>query len=429
MRVIVLIRQNINEVSLLSFLLMFFGFMSSGNSYGQMITHTVNPWPCHTIDNTSSGADGVKFGDINNDGRSDLVVGWEEGGITKLYLNPGPEKVRSRWPGVIIGSTPDVEDAVFTDMNADGKMDILSCSEGNTRKIQIHRYFGRKILNSKKWQQKILPASDKKMQWMYAIPLQVDKKYGIDVVASAKGKNAEIGWFEAPKRKRNLGDWKWHTINPVGWIMSIIRHDMDGDMDTDIVITDRKGDQQGCRWLENPGPGLSQYSTWKSHIIGCEGLEVMFMCIADLESDGTHEMIVCERTEQSIRIYKKHDNHKLKWEETIIALPPFTGRAKSVEVGDLNGDGKYDLIVSTNTYGGGKYGLIWLNGAEISQPGTPKFLPISEMHNAKYDKVELIDLDEDGDLDVIICEENFGEHSKGLGIVWYENQLGMQAEK
>jgi hypothetical protein len=26
-------------------------------------------------------------------------------------------------------------------------------------------------------------------------------------------------------------------------------------------------------------------------------------------------------------------------------------------------------------------------------------------------------------LDVLICEENFGENSEGLGIVWYENRI------
>jgi hypothetical protein len=30
-------------------------------------------------------------------------------------------------------------------------------------------------------------------------------------------------------------------------------------------------------------------------------------------------------------------------------------------------------------------------------------------------------MDKDGDLDVLICEENFGDNSRGLGVVWYEN--------
>ncbi len=37
----------------------------------------------------------------------------------------------------------------------------------------------------------------------------------------------------------------------------------------------------------------------------------------------------------------------------------------------------------------------------------------------KYDRIELLDLDGDGDLDVLTCEER--HEGKGLGVFWYEN--------
>ena len=54
----------------------------------------------------------------------------------------------------------------------------------------------------------------------------------------------------------------------MGWVMSILTHDMDGDGDTDIVVTDRKHAHRGCRWLENPGKRNKQKKPWQSHIIG-----------------------------------------------------------------------------------------------------------------------------------------------------------------
>jgi hypothetical protein len=149
----------------------------------------------------------------------------------------------------------------------------------------------------------------------------------------------------------------------------------------------------------------------------------MFMAMADMDSDGQEEAVVAERSSQTIRIYKRLDEKGLKWQEQIIPLPATTGSAKSVEVGDLNQDGIRDLIISTNTNGQAKYGLIWLDGKRIKDAQATDFLEISDAHNAKYDKVELVDMDGDDDLDILICEENFGDRSEGLGVVWYENQL------
>ena len=62
-----------------------------------------HPWPCHVIDDSSEGADGVRLADVNSDGLQDIVTGWEEGGITRVYINPGPDKVTAKWPAVTVG--------------------------------------------------------------------------------------------------------------------------------------------------------------------------------------------------------------------------------------------------------------------------------------------------------------------------------------
>ena len=46
---------------------------------------------------------------------------------------------------------------------------------------------------------------------------------------------------------------------------------------------------------------------------------------------------------------------------------------------------------------------------------------ISGPVGSKFDRIELIDLDGDGDLDVLTTEENFGPDSLGIGAIWYEN--------
>lgn len=376
-------------------------------------------WDYHIIDNIGSGADGVKLADINNDGRIDIATGWEESGITKVYLQPKLSELKEKWPLVIIGKTPNVEDAVFADINNDGRFDVVSCTENNSQKIFIHWNPKKNILDTKEWKQNILPASDGLMSWMYAEPMQVDGKNGKDLVAAGKGENAAIGWFEAPDDATDLSAWTWHEISKVGWIMSIIKEDMDADGDLDLVITDRRGKLRACRWLENPGSYEKQIVQWTNHTIGAAGLEVMFMCISDIFGDDKKEIIVAERSKNTIRIFSEINN---TWKEKVIKLPKITGNAKSVEAGDINNDGLMDLVLSTNTDKNKLDGLIWLDGRTLSSNSKKnKWQSISGIHKAKYDKVELIDLDKDGDLDILICEENFGENSDGLGVVWYEN--------
>ena len=46
---------------------------------------------------------------------------------------------------------------------------------------------------------------------------------------------------------------------------------------------------------------------------------------------------------------------------------------------------------------------------------------ISGPAGSKFDRIELIGLDGDGDLDVLTTEENDGPDSLGMGVIWYEN--------
>ena len=76
------------------------------------------PWERHTIDNSSRGADGVRLADVNGDGLPDITTGWEEGGVIRVYLHPGPAKANNPWPAVTVGPVRSPEDAVFADLFA-----------------------------------------------------------------------------------------------------------------------------------------------------------------------------------------------------------------------------------------------------------------------------------------------------------------------
>ncbi len=391
----------------------------------QLLMSQSSHWTRHTIDASLSGADGVRLADVNGDGHQDITTGWEESGYTKVYVHPGNDLVKNGvWQSVTVGKTPDVEDAFFFDFDNNGTLDVISCTEGKEQKIyfNIAPPKSADYMDSSKWVSKVLPASDNLMRWMYAIPVQVDGKYGIDLVAGGKGENAQIGWFESPENPGNLDDWVWHPISDATWVMSLFARDMDGDGDLDIITSDRKpGKTNGIRWMENPRKHNKQKQPWKNHFIGAQNAEVMFMDLADLDQDGLEDAIATEYTTQQIVFFKRMDHSGKLWENFNIPITANTGRAKSVGIGDINEDGRLDMVHSTETNEGDKSGIYWLSYDQSPTSSGWRWHNISGPDGIKYDRVELLDMDGDGDLDVLTCEENFGPESEGLGIVWYEN--------
>ena len=380
------------------------------------------PWSRHVIDDSTRGADGIRLADVNGDGLLDITTGWEEGGTVRVYVNPGPAKAQEKWPAVTVGHVGDVEDAVFVDLDGDGAVDVVSSCEGKTRSMFVHwapnersRY-----LDGKAWHTEPLPASAQAMRWMFCLPLQIDGRYGVDLVAGGKDKDAAIGWFAAPAQARRLADWKWHPLRPCGWLMSLMARDMDGDGDLDIVFTDRKGANTGAAWLENPGLGAAQTKPWREHPIGGAGREVMFLELADLDRDGLEDVLVGVKPREILWL-RRLDRSGQAWEPHPIQQPPNTGTAKAVNAADFDGDGKLDLAFSCEGAKPPLQGLMWLSYAGALTTG--KWVPhvLSGPDGIKHDLIGLVDLSGDGHPDVITTEESAGESHTGLGVIWYEN--------
>jgi len=166
-----------------------------------------------------------------------------------------------------------------------------------------------------------------------------------------------------------------------------------------------------------------QKKEWVSHLVGCKDLEVMFMDLVDLDGDGLQDAIVTERTNKQIVFMKRLDKSGLNWKSYQIDIPAIAGTPKAVKIADMNSDGKPDIVYTAEHAEGDLEGVFWLS--YNNQPTNPtwEWHKISGPVGVKFDRMELIDLDGDGDLDVLTTEENFGEDSKGLGIIWYENPL------
>ncbi|QDU93176.1 FG-GAP repeat domain-containing protein [Lignipirellula cremea] len=387
------------------------------------------PWVRRVVDDTSRGADGVRLADVNGDGLPDIATGWEEGGVVRVYLHPGKDAVRQPWPAVTVGEVKSPEDAVLADLDGDGAFDVVSCCEGKEQAVFLHWAPSeqKQYLDASAWTTGRLPCTEG-VRWMFALPLDVDGQHGLDVIVGSKGENATISWLRAPADPRRLEDWRLEPLCKAGWIMSLKSLDFDGDGDLDVLFSDRKGKTPGIYWLENPGARAAAAGTaWERHSIDVGDRQVMFLAVAPSPPTGDELAnsasgkptfdLVCAVSGGPIRWLQSGADPRQPWRLKEIEMPAGYGTGKGVALGDMNGDGFTDLVFSCENATGTKSGVAWLQLDPAEEHGWKEH-PVSGPEGIKFDRLELLDLDGDGDLDILTCEER-----NQLGVIWYENPL------
>jgi len=378
------------------------------------------PWVRHTIASGWRGADGVHLGDVNGDGRDDVTSGWEQEGIVTVSLHPGGTGA-GPWPTVTVGSRlHGVEDAQFVDVDGDGALDVVSACE--CRRLTVH--FGPtdpgRVLDPSAWESVTLAESVGFQRWIKVAIADVDGDGRADIVGGGKANPATVGWFRAPADPRDGAAWPYAAMSPVAWTMSLVPRDVDGDEDTDVVLSDRlpiiepdghrRYELRGSRWLENLGGGAG----WVNHPIGFGGGEHKFLHIVDVDGDGGDDVLDGVSGATYNRSYLRRNTDRwLAWEVTEIPQPAGVGQYLDVAADDVDRDGDRDLVFSYSHADGDLSGVALL--AAVPGGGWER-REVSGPVGTKFDNVVLHDVDLDGDLDAITSEQ-----VEQLGVIWYEN--------
>jgi len=378
------------------------------------------PWPRHVIASGPNGADGVHLADLNRDGHQDVATGWEQAGVVTVSLHPGDGDPTEPWPTVTIAThLHGVEDAIFADVDGDGNLDVVTACE--CRKVVV--YFGpdpSELLDPQAWEPMVLPASLGLHRYLKVAVADLDGDQQLDIIGGGKVTPATVGWFRAPADPREAAAWTYTPMSEVGWTMSLIPMDVDQDLDTDVVLSDRvpirypdrtiRYDLRGTRWLENTGAGAG----WVNHPIGFSKGEHKFLHIADFDGDGLEDVLDGISGPTYNRSFLRRNLGQWgPWEEIEIPQPDGVGRYQDVRIGDIDRDGDLDLVFSYAHAYDELSGVAWLAaGAD----GGWQRGEISGPAGTKYDNLELYDVDGDEDLDVITSEQ-----VDQLGVIWYEN--------
>lgn len=171
--------------------------------------------------------------------------------------------------------------------------------------------------------------------------------------------------------------------------------DIDGDGYGDVLAASAKGG--GLFWYH--------YPDWTKHKIA-DGTFTTDMAVADIDGDGYVDVVI--PSSEGLMLYRNTrgrggDPARDAWQA--INISPEGARMHDVEVADLDGNGKLDLITRHQSGFGKKLG----NKIHIWKQYSPKKWRHRTFDCPHGEGLKVIDLDEDGFPDVII------------GGRWYEN--------
>ncbi len=278
------------------------------------------------------------------------------------------------------------------------------------------------------------------------------------VVFSGKlpGESIVFEWY----RQTAENEWIRHVIDYEGilggentdFIGSAKACDFDNDGDMDFVFTvdgHKTGPIKVYLW-ENPGHDKCTRESWPHHLIASvTGVHANDMRLGDMDGDGKTDIVIRHKEPDDVKIL--FQNNLKNW-DVKSALPGYEGEGLALgdlnnngridiaftgywfkapensrnedyssafiidenfhstnpgskdDIGDINGDGRDDVIISPAesfpNYGGDNYVLAWYECPVDPETGTWKQHIIENDYNEGH-FIRLADFDSDGDLDIV----------------------------
>jgi hypothetical protein len=289
--------------------------------------------------------------DMNGDGWQDYVVVSFPGKETVWFENPKGDKAAGEWKKHLVFSPTDNESPMLTDINGDGRPDLLCMSNGH---LGFVSYDPENPTKEWKWYS-VTP----RMSWQkYTHGIGYGDVNGDGRVDLLEG----TGWWEQPASLEGAPAWKKHEAKfaTKGGAQMYV-YDVNGDGRND-VIGSLAAHEYGLAWFEQTADG-----GWKQHLIvggpeeaGTTGLvfsQLHALELVDMNGDGVKDIVTGKRfwahgakgdPEPNAPAVLwwfelKRDGGKVTWAPHFI--DDDSGVGTQFTVADVNGDGKPDVVV------------------------------------------------------------------------------------
>ena len=199
--------------------------------------------------------------------------------------------------------------------------------------------------------------------------------------------------------------------------------DVDGDNDLDIVVANGPGfeDSPGinCLYL-NDGNGVYANATLTN--MPDNNFSSFDIKLGDVNGDGDLDIFVSNA--RGCNSLYLNNGAGVFTDVTSAHLPDEDGLSSTAAaLGDIDGDGDLDIFIANNLIPGGQQNRLYINdGSGVFSDGTSN-IPYDE---AQSNAVELGDIDGDGDLDVVIANNNnrtFLYENNGTGTFRYASSV------